>query len=340
MFIMMQNRKVTASDVAEVAGVSRSSVSRAFTEGASIHPKKQQKILDAAKQLGYQPNFFARTLSTPNQKKRSNIVAILVSDLSNPYESYLFEALSSALQGHGKQPMLLNVKQADDLDVAILQLSGYQIDGVVAVVGSLPAEHFHQCLKLSLPLITLGRSDAAGLIPSVQTDNQLAGEMAAKYLLSLGLTRLGFLAGRGDGQASNERYQGFKRYLMAAGCPEPVCLSTGSYRYQAGFEAALQHQQQLQSLDGLFCAADSLALGVMDCCRQALNIAVPAQLRLVGCDDIPMAGWEGYQLTTLAQPVNRIAQQVITLLEGIWAQSENQPNLIKLEPELIVRKSA
>ncbi|HHR6037153.1 TPA: LacI family DNA-binding transcriptional regulator [Providencia alcalifaciens] len=336
---MMHNRKVTASDVAEVAGVSRSSVSRAFTEGASIHPKKQQKILETAKQLGYQPNFFARTLSMPTQKKRSNIVAILVSDLSNPYESYLFEALSSALQGHGKQPMLLNVKQASDLDSAILQLSGYQIDGVVAVVGSLPAEHFHQCLKLSLPLITLGRSDVAGLIPSVQTDNQLAGEMAAKYLLSLGLTRLGFLAGRGDGQASNERYQGFKRYLMAAGY-EPVCLSAGSYRYQAGFEAALQHQQQLQSLDGLFCAADSLALGVMDCCRQELNIAVPAQLRLVGCDDIPMAGWQGYQLTTLAQPVNRIAQQVITLLEGIWAQSDNQPNLIKLEPELIVRKSA
>lgn len=93
--------------------------------------------------------------------------------------------------------MLLNVKQASDLDGAILQLSGYQIDGVVAVVGSLPAEHFHLCLKLSLPLITLGRADATGLIPSVQTNNQLAGEMAAKYLLSLGLSKLGFMAGRG-----------------------------------------------------------------------------------------------------------------------------------------------
>ena len=78
----------------------------------------------------------------------------------------------------------------------------------------------------------------------------------------------------------------------------------------------------------------------MDYCRQRLNIEIPQQLRIIGCDNIPMAGWEGYQLTTLAQPVNRIAQQVITLLEGIWAQSENQPNLIKLEPELIVRKSA
>ena len=340
MLSMMHNRKVTASDVAEVAGVSRSSVSRAFTEGASIHPKKQQKILEAAKKLGYQPNFFARTLGMPSQKKRSNIVAILVSDLSNPYESYLFEALSSALQGHGKQPMLLNVKQASDLDGAILQLSGYQIDGVVAVVGSLPAEHFHLCLKLSLPLITLGRADATGLIPSVQTNNQLAGEMAAKYLLSLGLSKLGFMAGRGDGQASNERYQGFKRYLMALGQSEPICLSAGSYRYQAGFEAALLHQPQMTSLEGLFCAADSLALGVMDYCRQRLNIEIPQQLRIIGCDNIPMAGWEGYQLTTLAQPVNSIAQQVMILLEGIWTQSCYQPKLIQLEPELIVRKSA
>ncbi|MTC59494.1 LacI family DNA-binding transcriptional regulator [Providencia rustigianii] len=336
---MMPSKKVTAEDVAEAAGVSRSSVSRAFTDGASIHPQKQKKILEAAKQLGYQPNFFARTLSMPTQKKRSNIVAILVSDLSNPYESYLFEVLSRTLQSHGKQPMLLNVKLEDDLDEAILRLSGYQIDGVVAVVGSLPADHFHQCLKLSLPLITLGRSDTTGIIPSVQTDNVLVGEMAAEHLLSLGLRKFGFLAGRQDGQASNERYQGFKRCLMAAGVTESIYLQAGSYSYQAGFDAAWQQREQLMLLDGIFCASDSLAMGLMDCCRQKLNLSIPQQLNVVGCDDIPMAAWQGYQLTTLAQPVNGIAQHVLALLEGIWMKSEDSPNMVRLAPELKVRES-
>ncbi|HBO23536.1 MULTISPECIES: LacI family DNA-binding transcriptional regulator [unclassified Providencia] len=336
---MISSKKVTSSDVAVYAGVSRSAVSRAFTEGASINPQKQQKILDAAKQLGYQPNLFARTLSTPTQKQRSNLVAILISDLSNPYESYLFEALSTALQSRGKQPMLLNVKQAEDLDSAILQLSGYQVDAVVAVVGSLPVEHFKQCLKLSLPLVTLGRTDAQGIIPSIQTDNISAGKIAADYLLSLGLTKFGFIAGRIDGQASNERFTGFKRQLLDAGVATPLRLEAGRYGYQAGFDIAQQQSTQLRELDGVFCASDSLAMGLMDYCRQIDNLYVPQKLRVVGCDDIPMAAWQGYQLTTIAQPVIDIAEQVLNLLEIIWCRTEPVPNIIKLMPQLKIRKS-
>ena len=93
-------KKVTAADVAAHIGVSRSSVSRAFTEGASIRDDKRRQIMTAAKELGYQPNYFARTLSTPSQKARSNMVAILIGDFANPFQAYLFEELSNALQAN------------------------------------------------------------------------------------------------------------------------------------------------------------------------------------------------------------------------------------------------
>lgn len=333
------NKKVTSTDVAKHLGVSRSAVSRAFTDGASINQEKRQRILAAAKQLGYQPNMFARNLSTPVQKAKSNLVAILISDFSNPYQSFLFEELSAALQQAGKQPMLLNVKQESDLDQAILRLSGYQVDGVIAVVGSLPAESLHQCLKLSLPLVTLGRADVKGQIPSVQTDNFTAGKLAAQYLVGQGCQFLGYIAGRRDGQASNERWQGFRESLITTLGGEPEYIDAGRYGYSAGFEASVSNTERLRSLDGVFCASDALAMGVIDACQQFAGIAIPNQLRVVGCDNVPQAAWQGYQLTTIAQPVSLIATRALDALQHQWDQRPLDNAIIRVQPSLKIRRT-
>ena len=330
---------MTASDVAAHLGLSRSAVSRAFTEGASINPAKREKILAAAKELGYQPNFLARTLSTPATRSRSHLVAILISDFSNPFQSFLFEELSTTLQLNGKQPMLLNVKQAEDLDAAILRLSGYQVDAVIAVMGSLPAESFAQCQKLSLPLITLGRADQRGLIPSVQTDNVEAGRLAAQHLLTQGLKKLGFVAGRSDGQASIERYQGFCEILSQRGATPPIRLDAGRYGYSAGFELGVRSIDTLRELEGIFCASDALAMGLIDSCREVSKVAIPEMLRVVGCDDVPQASWQGYQLSSIAQPVPEIAQQVMQLLEKMWLKDGDIPIMTRLAPSLKVRRT-
>ncbi|MCE2593332.1 substrate-binding domain-containing protein [Motilimonas cestriensis] len=289
--------------------------------------------------MGYQPNFFARTLSTPAQKQRSNLVAILVSDFSNPFQSYLFEVLSNTLQQHAKQPMLVNVKHEQDLDQAIMRLSGYQVDGVVAVAGSLAVEGFEQCLRLSLPLVTLGRADERGIISSVQTDNYQAGRLAAEHLLSLGLSKLGFVAGRNDGSASNERLLGFQHLITERLGEQALVLYANSYGYSAGFELAVRAIEAIRNLEGLFCASDALAMGVMDSCRNVSGIRVPEQLRIVGCDDVPQAAWQGYQLTTIAQPVGEIADTVMLKLNQIWQNQELAPTLTRLSPKLKVRRT-
>ncbi|MGF1861648.1 LacI family DNA-binding transcriptional regulator [Photobacterium profundum] len=333
-------KKITASDVASHLGLSRSSVSRAFTEGASIAPKQKARILDAAKELGYQPNLFARTLSTPSQKAKSHLVAILVSDFSNPYQSYLFEVLSAALQNNGKMPMLVNINRDTDLDTAILRLSGYQVDGVIAVAGSLPVQSFEQCLKLKLPLVTLGRSDPNHMIPSIQTDNHLAGKLAARHLLSKGLTQLGYIMGREDGEASIARHAGFRSELNATGINIHTTFFAGRYGYSAGFEVGVRHSEDIRQLQGIFCASDTLAFGLIDSCNQVNGISIPGQLHIIGCDDVPMASWQGYQLTTIAQPVHAIAEMALHYLETLWADKTLAPSApIRLPPELMVRRT-
>ncbi|MGL5430115.1 MAG: LacI family DNA-binding transcriptional regulator [Vibrio sp.] len=331
------NKKVTASDVANYIGVSRSSVSRAFTEGASIGSEKRTLILNAAKELGYHPNFFARTLSTPSQHARSNLVAILISDFSNPYQSFLFEELSTALQKQGKQPMLLNIKQEGDLESALLRLSGYQVDGIIGVMGSLPAESLIQCRKLQLPLVTLARSDDEGHCPSVQTNNIQAGELAAEHFIASGLRQLGFVAGRTDGSASNERYDGFCKTIENAGLQKPIKFLTNSYSYAAGFEAGVRYIEQLRELDGVFCASDALAMGLLDSCQQVGHIQVPNQLKVIGCDNVPQAAWQGYQLTTVAQPVQEIVSVAIERLQQIWNQESDIPPMTRVKPILKLR---
>ncbi|CAH0536115.1 LacI family DNA-binding transcriptional regulator [Vibrio marisflavi] len=332
-------RKITSSDVAAYVGVSRSAVSRAFTKGASIHAAKRDRILKAAKELGYHPNIFARTLSTPGQNKRSNLVAVLVAEVSNCYESYLFEKLSTELQKHGKQPILMNIKHPEEMDEAILRLSGYQVDGVIAIAGSLPEESFVKCLELSLPMVTLGRADDSGHVPFVKTDNFESGRLVAKYFASEGVQKVGYVSGLEDGMASRERHEGLKSVFQELGLEQPVLIPAGSYSYGAGYEAAKQNLQQIQKLDGLFCACDALALGVSDCCKIEANMQIPNDLRLVGCDDIPQAAWEGYKLTTVAQPVDSIVMQVISLLDKLWSDEEDIPSIVKLAPNLVIRNT-
>ncbi|MDP5254992.1 MULTISPECIES: LacI family DNA-binding transcriptional regulator [unclassified Vibrio] len=337
----INKKNITAADVANYVGVSRSAVSRALTPGASIDEKKRQAIIAAAHKLGYQPNLFARTLSTPLQYKRSNLVAILVSDFSNPYQSFLFETLSDTLQQQGKQPVLVNVRQHHDLASSILRLSGYQVDGVIAIVGSLPVESFEQCLQLSLPLVTLGRADESGRVPSVQTDNYQAGVIAANHLLSKGFTELGYIAGRVDGSASNERWQGFSDTVSAATGRSPDLLQAQRYSYHAGYDVGKLNAPRLSQWQGVFCASDALALGLMDACRQVHQIAIPQRLSIVGCDDIPQAKWSGYQLTTVAQPVQAISLQVMETLKQMWSSTSVEAinAQVRLAPELMIRQT-
>lgn len=331
-------RSVTASDVARRAGVSRSAVSRAFTPEASIHPETREHVLTVARELGYRPNALARSLVKSKQGPSSGLIAVVMGEFDNPFQPHFFSQLTQALQAQGRVAMLVMPDAQGSLDDALERLIAYQVEGAIIAAGSLSPEATDAFLALGTPAVLLGREDPRGRVSAILTDNRAVGERAADYLLSQHRKAPAFIGGRADGQASRERQQGFIDTLKNAGLATPPCLSNPDYSYASGYRAAQQLLRDYPDTDALFCACDALALGAMDALRAAGKSG--QQFSLIGCDDVPQAAWPGYQLTTLAQPVQQLVHQALDhLITSIASQRTDAPEVLRLAPEFVQRLS-
>ncbi|WP_158704403.1 substrate-binding domain-containing protein, partial [Dickeya dianthicola] len=165
------------------------------------------------------------------------------------------------------------------------------------------------------------------------SDNRLAGGLAADPLISLGVTRLAYIGGRQDGQASLERLAGFRQRLAHLGLPEPVVTDNPDYAYHSGYHAMCRLRQQHPMVEGVFCACDALAFGALD----ALRLTGGPACKVVGCDDTPQAAWEGYRLTTVRQPVELLVEQVMRHLQRVLGGESQQGETVRITPTLTVR---
>ncbi|PTY38470.1 hypothetical protein BGP77_12235 [Saccharospirillum sp. MSK14-1] len=332
-------RTVTASDVARRAGVSRSAVSRAFTPEASIHPRTREQVLAVARELGYRPNALARSLVKSKQGPSSGLIAVVMGEFDNPFQPHFFSQLTQALQAQGRVAMLVMPDAQGSLDDALERLIAYQVEGAIIAAGSLSPEATNAFLALGTPAVLLGREDPRGRVSAILTDNRAVGERAADYLLRQQRKAPAFIGGRADGQASHERQQGFIETLSRTGFNTVPCLSNPDYSYASGYRAAQQLLRDHPDTDALFCACDALALGAMDALRAAGKTS-PEQFSLIGCDDVPQAAWPGYQLTTLAQPVQQLVTQALDhLITSIASQRTDSPEVLRLTPEFVQRQS-
>lgn len=326
---------VTASDVAQSAQVSRSAVSRAFTPGASISSERRHHILQVADQLGYRPNALARSLVNSKKGRHSGLVAVVMGEFDNPFQSYFFAQLTQALQAEGRVPMLIMPDQNGQLDEALDRLIAYQVDAAIIAAGSLSPEATEAFLALHIPTVLLGREAKQTNAPAILTDNRAVGRLAANYLIQQGCTAPAFIAGRKDGQASQERQQGFLAALDKADIAPSAVLDNTDYSHDAGFASAQTLLQCHPGVDGVFCACDALAMGALTAFRLA-NIAVPDSVRLIGCDNVPQAQGAGVQLTTIAQPVEALVATALQALNQS-IRGEAVTPCQRLEPAFVQR---
>ncbi|OZG75245.1 hypothetical protein BTA51_02350 [Hahella sp. CCB-MM4] len=329
----MQDRRVTSEDVARLAGVSRSAVSRTFTPGASVSDTTRDLVVQAARKLGYRPNALARSLTG----QQSGLVAVVMAEFTNPYQSQVFYALTQALQKLDKVPMLVTPDETGDINSSMQLVGAYQVDSAIIAAGSLSLQATQICLTMGIPSVLMGRDDPYGKICSVQTDNEMIGQLAADHLLACGATRLGYIGGPPDGQASQEREKGFFEQLRRRGSDPLGYCDNPDYSYQSGFQSALALLKRYPNLDGLFCACDALAFGAMDALRQQRGIHIPEDIQVVGADNVPMADWPGYQLTTISQPIELLTQAVMENLQTILSQGQSLARSRRIMPWLVAR---
>lgn len=329
----MQKTAVSARDVAEAAGVSRTAVSRTFTPGASVAPSTRARVLAAAEALGYQVNSLARGLT----RAESGLVALIVAELDTPYRSQLVSTLTERLQLVGKLAMIINTDRSDaSVEAALRQAISYRTDAAIVLSGMPDPALADLCLRNGLRLVLINRDEALPGTVRVRLDDEQAGAAAARTLLRVGCTRPALATSAPATTSLAARADGFLAALQEHGIM-PIIAAQGPTNYDTGLALGTQLLTGAEPPDGVFCVTDLLAFGVMDAARHRFGLRIPQDMSVIGFDDIPQAGWEAYGLTTFAQPINGIADACVAWLSR--PTKGNATETVHLSAQMIWRKS-
>ena len=331
--------QATSLDVARLAGVSQSAVSRCFTAGASVSDAMRNKVQEAARKLGYQPNAHARSLITG----RSRIIGLVLSALENLYYPAVLERLAKRLQQDGYHLLIFigDNANSDDLVEEILQ---YNVDGIVLGATTLSSALAQRCADASIPVVLFNRimaSGSAGAVSSVRSDNVGGGRDIARFLVAGGHLRIAYIAGREDSSTNLERERGFRDGLAELG-QRIYARAIGNYDVDQARQAALDlFANAADRPDAVFVAGDLMAIVVLDTLRHELGLAVPQDVSVVGFDNVPQAAWASYELTTFEQPVQPMVEATVELLQSYLRQAQTPPSRNLVVPgQLIIRQSA
>ncbi len=306
---MVGKMAVTLKDVAERAGVSKSAVSRTFTEGASVSAEMRRKVLAAAKELGYRPSLIASSLTT----KRTKLIGLVANNFQNPIFLEVFNQFTARLQDRDYRPLLVNLTHETDPRRSVDMLNRYSVDGVIVATSTLPVSFAAAFHAAGIPVVhAFGKFDAEEKVNVVGIDNARSGAMAAETLHARGYRTVAVLAGPATATSTQDRVAGFRARGTALGLEIAEVRYAENYAYAAGLEA-VQPLLDRDDIEAIFCGDDLICIGAMDASRQR-GIAIPEQLGFLGHNDMTMAAWDGYALTTVRQPTREIILSAVELI--------------------------
>jgi DNA-binding LacI/PurR family transcriptional regulator len=325
---------VTLKDVAERAGVSRSAVSRTFTNGASVSARTRAKVEQAAEDLGYAPNALASSLTTG----RTKLIGLIANNFHNPLILEVFDLFTSGLQDRGLRPLLVNLSGATDPAASVRMLRQYSVDGVIVASSTLPPSFAAAFRQAGIPVVhAFGRPAPAPEVHVVGIDNIACGRMAASALIQRGYTNVAFLGGPEAATSTQDRAAGFLAALSAhPGITVTTSFAT-DYSFDAG-RAEMQHLLTQTPAQAYFCGDDLLAVGAMSAIEEA-GLAVPDDIGLIGLNDMEMSRWQNIGLTTIRQPVSDIIDAAIELVVATIEHPERPPEVRLFPCSVIVRRS-
>ena len=330
----MVNEKVTSLDVARKAGVSQSAVSRVLTPGGSASKKTVEKVRSAVDELGYRPNILARSLITG----KSNIIGLVVAYLNNRFYPEVLEKLSTRLQKEGYHVLIFIANNTkDDISNVIEGILEYQVDGIVAASVAMSSDLAARCQAAGVPIVLFNRSQADDALSSVTSDNYLGGRTAAKHLLELNHKKIGYIAGWQGASTQAEREEGFnsvisERNLMV------THREVGNFEIDEAKEAAKKMFGTTDYPTAVFVASDHMAFAVMDVLRSDIGLKIPQEVSVIGFDDVSLASYSAYDLTTIRQPIAQMVDSTVDiLLTQIQHPSVAKNKVIKIDPVLVKR---
>lgn len=320
----------TIKDVARRAGVSVGTVSRVLSKNDTVKEPLKKRVLAAMQELNYKPNLAARALRTNSIE----VIGLVVPDITNPFFSQLAKNIEMEAAKRGHSVMLAN--SHDDIEAEKTQISvllDRSVCGVIVVATSDGGEAH----KADVPIVSLDRR--FGTYPLVATDHTDGSRKIADHLVGLGHRRIAYIAGPQSMEVARQRRDGFVARIEALSTPDdPISLTIheGQFDYDSGEEigrAILKDAPAGTRPTAIAAASDQQAIGVLRCARD-LKLAVPKDLSVTGFDDITLASLVVPRLTTLRQPIERLA---VTAVERVLAGEAAQDEAIG--GEVVVRES-
>jgi len=276
-----------------------------------VRETTRHRVDEAARRLGYVPNSQASGLAS----RSTRTVGVVVSDLTNPFFPYLLTPIHDELELMGYRIVLF----AERTDIptgegALNRLLDRSIDGVLVTTATLGSRFADTLRQRGVPLVLLNRYIDGLDVDRVVSDNHGGALVGGRHLLELGHRRIGVVRGPSNTSTSRDRVAGLTDALHADGLPlDAALVREGTYTHQSGY----QHTRDLLRLPdpptAIFCGNDIVAFGALDAAL-SLGVRVPEDVSILGFDDVPMASWEVFQLTTLRQPFGDMARSATRML--------------------------
>ncbi|MGV1837151.1 LacI family DNA-binding transcriptional regulator [Rhizobium rhizogenes] len=321
--------KVGIRDVAKLAGVSIGTVSRVLNDHPSVTKESRERVRGIIKELGYTPDPSARSM----RSKVSRLIGIVIPDLTNPFFAELVQSAEQAAANHGYNIIVMtSFDQATKEVNRIGQLTSRKVDGIILV----PSNDFHTITPpKGVPIVVVDR-----LMPGysgIAADHRNGARLGVEYLLKLGHQRIGFISGPKQSVPANDRLRGYLDAMehvegseQSAGSP---LIAEAAFDYESGRSAGnyLLARARNERPTAIFTSSDQQAIGCMRAAHD-LGIPIPAALSIVGFDGIPLSSMTTPRLTTVKQPIQKIAAAAVAaLLDKQPAPSADSPVLFACE---------
>ncbi|PLW77525.1 LacI family DNA-binding transcriptional regulator [Cohaesibacter celericrescens] len=300
---------ITLKEVAVRAGVSRSAVSRTFTDGASVSDKMRRKVEKAAFELGYSPNALASSLTTG----RTKLIGLVSNNFQNPIFLEIFDQFTRGLQDRGLRPLLVNLTDETEPENSVRMLRQYSVDGVVVASSTLQPRFAKAFRDAGVPVVhSFGRRSSTPEVHVVGIDNVECGRMAAQTLLARGYKHVAFLGGPEGATSTQDRYTGFMSEMAAHPEIKARYSFASAYSFAAGRREMLRLLES-EPAEAYFCGDDVLSIGALSAIREN-GLSVPDDIGILGLNDMEMSQWEYINLTTIHQPIQQIVTSSIELM--------------------------
>ncbi len=330
-------KKVTVFDVADMAGVSKSTVSLVLTNSDKVSERTRERVNKAMADIGYVYNRDAASL----RSKRSNLVAIVINDLTNPYSAQLAVGLEQHIRAMGMFSILVNSAENVGTQTALIQsLKEYNVAAfVICPAPGTSSDDLNELIKQGFPVVNIMRQLKNCDAPTVLPNNSKGTSIATKHLIDNGLKNIAFMGGNSSISDFHERYAGYKKAMKKAGLvySDKHCFQSDTNRH-GGRQAMSLALNSIADLEAVVCFSDVIAYGAMEQMKKE-NKMPGREIAIVGFDDLEDSRLISPSLSTVHIDADKIGQAVCNLLNKL----NNGEAVVKkqvIEVEFIQRKSS